>query len=152
MQIEERYLWVKTSSKSLVCQARPLSLKQGFKRGVVENNIYIKMEKDNLLITLVHVDDLIFGSNNDDMGHGFSQEMSIIGELSFFIGLQVSQIDEGIFIYQTNYLKEMLKHFGMEECEPVSTPVITRWKLRMMNLLKTIQLFTGLWLGVYYTL
>lgn len=70
--------------------------------------------------------------------------MSMIGELSFFLGVQVSQTDEGIFISQTKYLKEMPKQFGMEECAPVSTPMITGCKLRMMNLLKSIQIFTGL--------
>lgn len=62
-----------------------------FKRGVVDNNLYIKMDKDSLLITLVYVDDLIFGSNNNDISHGFAAEiskefeMSIIGEFSFFL-------------------------------------------------------------------
>ena len=46
-----------------------------FKRAVVDNIIYIKIEKDNLLITLVYVDELIFGSNNDDISCGFAQEM-----------------------------------------------------------------------------
>lgn len=69
---------------------------QDFKRVVADNNLYIKMENYNLLITLVYADDLIFESNNDDMSHEFSQEMSnkfemsIIGELSFFLGLSFS--------------------------------------------------------------
>jgi hypothetical protein len=45
---------------------------QGFKRGVVDNNLYIKTEKENLLNTLVYVDDLIFGSNDDATSHGFA--------------------------------------------------------------------------------
>jgi hypothetical protein len=46
------------------------------------------------------------------------------------LGLQISQLDEGIFISQTKYIKEMLKKFGMEDCKPVSTPMVTSYKLR----------------------
>jgi hypothetical protein len=57
-------------------------------------------------------------------------EMSLLGELTFFLGLQISQLDEGIFIFQTNYIKEMSKNFEMEDCKPVSTPMVTSCKLR----------------------
>ena len=55
--------------------------------------------------------------------------MSMVGELSFFCGLQVSQLHKGIFISQSKYLKEMLKIFNMDECAPVSTPMSTSYKL-----------------------
>jgi hypothetical protein len=55
--------------------------------------------------------------------------MSMLGELSFFLGLHISQSNKGIFISQTKYIKEMLKKFRMEDCAPVSTPMITRCKL-----------------------
>lgn len=109
---------------------------QNFKKGVAGSNLYIKMDKDKLLITLVFVDDLIFASNNDEMSHEFAQnmskefEMSMIGELSYFLGLQVSQTTAGMFISQTKYLKDMLKRYRMEECAPMSTPMTTNYKLR----------------------
>jgi hypothetical protein len=53
----------------------------------------------------------------------------MLGELTFFLGLQVSQSDKGIFISQTKYIKEMLKKFQMEDCKPMSTPMITGFKL-----------------------
>ena len=55
--------------------------------------------------------------------------MSLHGELKFFLGLQISQLNDGIFISQSKYIKEMLKKFGMEDCKPVSTPMITGCKL-----------------------
>ena len=55
--------------------------------------------------------------------------MSILGELTFFLGLQVYQTDKGIFISQTKYIKDMLKRFKMEESKPISTPMITWCKL-----------------------
>jgi hypothetical protein len=62
-----------------------------------------------------------------DMHNEF--EMSLLGELSFFLGLQICQINQGIFISQTKYIKEMLKRFGMEYCKPVITPMQTSCKL-----------------------
>jgi hypothetical protein len=56
--------------------------------------------------------------------------MSMIGELRFFLGLQVSQSDKGIFISQTKYIKEMLSKFQIEYGKPMSTPMITGCKLR----------------------
>jgi hypothetical protein len=57
-------------------------------------------------------------------------EMSLLGELSFFLGLQICQRNQGIFISQTKYIREMLKRFGMEDCKPVITPMQTNCKLR----------------------
>jgi hypothetical protein len=57
-------------------------------------------------------------------------EMSLIGGLSFFLGLHICQRNQGIFISQTNYIKEMLKRFGMEDCKLVTTPMQTSCKLR----------------------
>jgi hypothetical protein len=55
--------------------------------------------------------------------------MSMIGELSYFLGLQVKQSSGGIFISQEKYLKEMLKKFQMEDSSPVSTPMVVGCKL-----------------------
>ena len=64
-------------------------------------------------------------------------EMSMLGELTFFLGLQVSQSDKGIFITQTKYIKDMLKKFKLEDSNHVSTHMVTSCKLRrMMSLWK----------------
>ena len=55
--------------------------------------------------------------------------MSMLGELTFFLGLQVCQSKRGTFISQTKYIKEMLKIFKMEESKPVSSPMATWCKL-----------------------
>ena len=55
--------------------------------------------------------------------------MSMIGEPSYFLGLQVSQTTATMFISQTKYLKHILKRYGMEECAPLSTPMTTNCKL-----------------------
>ena len=56
-------------------------------------------------------------------------EMSLLGELTFFLGLQVHQTTDGIFLSQAKYLKKIMKKYGMEECKIVSTPMITECNL-----------------------
>jgi uncharacterized membrane protein YciS (DUF1049 family) len=88
-----------------------------------------------LLIVLVYIDDIIFGCNKDSLVQWFSSvmesefEMSMIGELSFFLGLQITQRHEGMFIFKEKYLREMLKRFQMEDSKPMGTPMVTGCKL-----------------------
>jgi hypothetical protein len=111
--------------------------KQGYKRGTTDNNLYIKIEDQNMIVVVVYVDDIIFGSNLTIMRRKFATEMqeefemSMLGELSFFLGLQVTQSEKGIFISQTKYIKEMLKKFQMEDSKHVSTPMVTGCKLSL---------------------
>jgi hypothetical protein len=90
---------------------------KGFKKGIVDSNLCIKTEGDDLLVVLVSVDDIIFGCTNQSSVQWFANsmktefEMSMIGELSYFLGLQVKQSSAVIFISQEKYLKEILKKF-----------------------------------------
>jgi len=51
--------------------------------------------------------------------------MSLLGKLTYFLGLQVQQNKYGIFLSQTKYLKEILKKYGIEDSKPVCTPMVT---------------------------
>lgn len=90
---------------------------QGFRKGNANNNLYIKVGGDHMIIIVVYVYDVIFGGNKyvlwkefvDQMQSEF--QMSILGELPYFLCLQISQQNEGIFISQTKYDKDMLKKF-----------------------------------------
>jgi Asp-tRNA(Asn)/Glu-tRNA(Gln) amidotransferase C subunit len=66
-------------------------------------------------------------------------EMSLLGELSFFLGLQIHQSNQGICISQTKYIIEMLNRFRMEDCKPVTTPMQTSYKLRKDDDSKSIE-------------
>jgi hypothetical protein len=65
----------------------------GFRKGSADNNLYIKVTQDSILLIEVYVDDIIFGSIDDRLSHKFAKdmhnefEMSLLGELSFFLGL-----------------------------------------------------------------
>lgn len=91
--------------------------------------------KNKLLIVIVYIDDIICGGN-DSLCKEFAKEMqkkiemSMIGELFFFIGLQVIESKDEIFISQSKYVKEMLKKFGFDDCKPVTTPLTIRCELR----------------------
>ena len=84
---------------------------QGFSKGSVNSNLYTKIDADKLLIIVVYVDDIIFGSNEEYVSQNFASvmqqefEMSLLGELTYFLGLQVQQNKDGMFLSQTKYLK-----------------------------------------------
>eukprot|EP00253_Pinus_taeda_P003155 PITA_03155 len=104
---------------------------QGFSKGSADSNLYIKIENNKLQILVVYVDDIIFGRNEEAMSQSFALvmqkefEMSFLGELTYFLGLQIQQNEGGIFLYQTKYLKQILKKYGMEDAKPVCTPMVT---------------------------
>jgi hypothetical protein len=80
----------------------------GFKKESADNNLYIKVSQGNILLIEVYVDDIIFGSDEDRLSQKFAKdmhnefEMLLLGELSFFLGLQIRQSNQGIFIYHTS--------------------------------------------------
>eukprot|EP00253_Pinus_taeda_P033860 PITA_33860 len=104
---------------------------QGFIKGSTDSNIYIRIDNDKLLILVVYADDIIFGSNEEHTSQNFALvmqkefEMSMLGELTYFLGLQVQQNKDGIFISKTKYLKQILKKYGMEDSKPVCTLMVT---------------------------
>jgi hypothetical protein len=108
---------------------------KGFKKGIVDRNLYIKSKGDNLLVVLVYVDDIIFCCTNESSVQWFVNsmqtdfEMSMIRELSYFLGLQVNQSSAGIFVSQEKYLKEMLKKFQMEDSSLISTHMVVGCKI-----------------------
>jgi hypothetical protein len=113
---------------------------KGFKKGNVDKNLYIKSEGDNLLVVLVYVDDIIFGCTNESYVQWFANsmqtefEMSMIGKLSYFLGLHIKQSSAGSFVSREKYLKEMLKKFQMEDSSPVSTPMVVGCKISKDNI------------------
>ena len=88
-----------------------------------------------IILVQIYVDDIIFGSTDKKLFERFSKlmqsryEMSMMGELTFFLGLKVSQRKDGIFISQTKYIKDLLKKFDLEDCSSAKTPMATATKL-----------------------
>ncbi|GJR56290.1 putative ribonuclease H-like domain-containing protein [Tanacetum coccineum] len=104
-------------------------LSNRFKRGKIDQTLFIKKQKGDILLVQVYVDDIIFGSTNKELCTGFEKlmkdkfQMSSMGELTFFLGLQVQQKEDGIFISQDKYVAEILNKFNYSDVKSASTPV-----------------------------
>ena len=110
-------------------------LSQGYSRGNSDKTLFLKKKSEDIILVQVYVDDIIFGSTNEEMCEDFVKtmksefEMSMLGEMNFFLGLQVKQLKDGIFISQEKYCKELLKKFDMNQCKAISTPISTSCQL-----------------------
>ncbi|GJV50147.1 putative ribonuclease H-like domain-containing protein [Tanacetum coccineum] len=103
-------------------------LKHNYRRGTIDKTLFIKKNSRDIILVQVYVDDIIFGSTNQTWCDEFEVlmkgefEMSAMGELTFFLGLQVKQQPDGIFISQDKYVQDMLRKFDMESVRPATTP------------------------------
>ena len=110
-------------------------LSQGYSRGNYDKTLFIKKKREDIILVQVYVDDIIFGSTNEEMCEDFVKtmksefEMSMLGEMNFFLGLQVKQLKDGIFVSQEKYCKELLKRFDMDQCKAINTPISTSCQL-----------------------
>nr|GEU69712.1 hypothetical protein [Tanacetum cinerariifolium] len=97
----------------------------------IDQTLFIQKQKGDILLVQVYVDDIIFGSTNKDLCKAFEKlmkdkfQMSLLGELTFFLGLQVKQKQDGIFISQDKYVTELLRKFGLTDRKLTSTPIDT---------------------------
>ncbi|GJY07594.1 ribonuclease H-like domain-containing protein [Tanacetum coccineum] len=107
-------------------------LDNGFQRGKIDKTLFIKRHKGDILLVQVYVDDIIFGSTKKELCNAFEKlmhekfQISSIGELTFFLGLQVQQKKDGIFISQDKYVVKILKKFRFTEVKTASTLMKTQ--------------------------
>nr|GEX88127.1 putative ribonuclease H-like domain-containing protein [Tanacetum cinerariifolium] len=113
--------WYGTLSKYL--------LKNSFQRGTIDQTLFIKRQREDFILVQVYVDDIIFGSSNPQLCREFEAfmhekfQMSAMGELNFFIGLQVLQKEDGIFLSHDKYIGDILKKFGFLYVRSSNTPM-----------------------------
>ncbi|GJT96715.1 retrovirus-related pol polyprotein from transposon TNT 1-94 [Tanacetum coccineum] len=104
----------------------------GFMKGVVDPTLFTRKTGKHILLVQIYVDDIIFASTNPKSYQLFAHEMnstfqmSMMGQMSFFLGLQVSQNPRGIFINQSKYALEILKNYGFDTGTPMDTPMPER--------------------------
>ncbi|GJU77267.1 retrovirus-related pol polyprotein from transposon TNT 1-94 [Tanacetum coccineum] len=98
---------LKQAPKAWYDRLKAFLIKHEYKIGMVDNILFTKKKSSNLIIF----------------------EMSMMGELNFFLGLQIKQMEDGIFFNQSKYIKEMLKKFGLEDSKPMKTPMSSDTKL-----------------------
>nr|GEY87775.1 putative ribonuclease H-like domain-containing protein [Tanacetum cinerariifolium] len=113
--------WYKTLANYL--------LENSFQRGKIDQTLFIKKQKEDILLVQVYVDDIIFESTNKELCKALERlmkdkfQMSSMGELTFFLGLQVKKKDDGIFISQDKYVAKILRKFGFTDVKSASTPI-----------------------------
>ncbi|KAK1650786.1 hypothetical protein QYE76_068591 [Lolium multiflorum] len=115
---------------------RDFLLHDGFCMGTVDSTLFTKRVKGGgLFICQIYVDDIIFGGTNPNHNKAFELlmtrkfEMSMMGELKFFLGFQVRQLAKGTFISQEKYVRDMLKKFNMTNASPMKTPMPVKGQL-----------------------
>jgi hypothetical protein len=110
---------------------RDFLITNGFKVGKADPTLFTKTIVKDLFVCQIYVDDIIFGSTNKTTCEEFSRimiqkfEMSMMGELKYFLGFQIKQLQDGTFISQTKYIQDILKKFGMKDGKPIKTPMGT---------------------------
>ena len=110
---------------------RDFLIANAFKVGKADPTLFTKTCDGDLFVCQIYVDDIIFGSTNQKSCEEFSRvmtqkfEMSMMGELNYFLGFQVKQLKDGTFISQTKYTQDLLKRFGMKDAKPAKTPMGT---------------------------
>ncbi|GJX55642.1 putative ribonuclease H-like domain-containing protein [Tanacetum coccineum] len=103
-----------------------------FQWGKIDKTLFIRRDKGDILLVQVYVDDIIFGSTKKSLCTEFKKmmhkkfQMSYMSKLTFFLGLQVKQKEDGIFISQDKYVTEILKKFGLTDVKTTSTPMETQ--------------------------
>nr|GEY29906.1 hypothetical protein [Tanacetum cinerariifolium] len=106
-------------------------LENGFHREKIDQTLFIKKQKGDILLVQIYIDDIIFSATNKDLCKSFEKlmkdkfQISSMGELTFFLGLRVKQKKDRIFISQDKYVAEILKKFGLTEGKSACTPIDT---------------------------
>ena len=115
--------WYERMTKFLV--------RNGYRKGGIGNTLFVREMDGKLMIAQIYVDDIVFGGMSDQMVQHFVKqmqsefEMSLVGELTFFLGLQVRQMEDSIFISQSKYANNIVKKFGMENSSHKNTSAPT---------------------------
>ena len=110
-------------------------LKQGFEIGKADPTLFTRKVGKDIFVCQIYVDDIIFGSTNHTFCEKFNRimtkrfEMSMMGEMKFFLGFQIKQVKDGTFISQMKYTHDMLKKFDMVNAKRIKTPMPTNGHL-----------------------
>ena len=101
-----------------------------FVKGKIDNTLFIYMTNGDVILVQVYVDDIIFGSTSYKLCKQFEKlmakkfEMSMMGELTYFLGLLIKLTDNGTSISQEKYTRNLMKKYELIDCASVKTPMV----------------------------
>jgi hypothetical protein len=110
-------------------------IENSFKIGKADSTLFTRKMGTDLSVCQIYVDDIIFCSINKSFYDKFNKiltdrfEMSMMGELKYYLGFQIEQLEDGTFISKTKYTHDLLKKFGMDKAKTIKTPMDTNGDL-----------------------
>jgi hypothetical protein len=122
---------LKQAPRAWYGRSRGFLFERGFEMGKVDQNLYLLRQGKDILIVQLYVDDIVFGGSFNSLVARFAEdmsrefEMSMMGELQFFLGLQIKQSKEETFVHQAKYTKDIVRKFNMEDSKAMATPMST---------------------------
>ncbi|KAL5573132.1 hypothetical protein UlMin_022729 [Ulmus minor] len=110
-------------------------MQSGYSVTPADSSLFVKANEGKIAIVLVYVNDLIITDDDEVEILQTKENLSVrfqmkeLGQLKHFLGLKVDRTQEGIFLCQQKYAKDLMKRFGMLECKPISTPMKPNTKM-----------------------
>jgi hypothetical protein len=120
---------LKQAPRAWYGRLRGFLLNRGFVMGTVDRTLFLLKHGNDMLIVQIYVNVTVFGGSSHNLVAKFADEMSreiemsMMGELQYFLGLQIKQVKDATFVHQTKYTKDMLRKFQMQDVKPMSTPM-----------------------------
>jgi hypothetical protein len=122
---------LKQAPRAWYARLKGFLFERGFEMGKVDQSLFLLRQGRDILIVQVYVDDIVFGGSSNSFVARFAEdmsrefEMSMMGELQFFLGLQIKQSMEGTFVHQAKYTKDIVQKFKMEDSKAMATLMST---------------------------
>jgi hypothetical protein len=122
---------LKKAPRAWYGRLRGFLFERGFDMGKVDQTLFLLKKGRDILIVQVYVDDIVFGGSSNSLVAMFAKdmsrefEMSMMGELQFFLGLKIKQSKKGTIVHQAKYTKDIVQKIKMEDSKAMTTPMST---------------------------
>jgi hypothetical protein len=126
---------IKQAPQAWYTRLKTFLVEHEYVMGTVDKTLFTLSHVTDFLLVQIYVDDIIFGGSSHTLVFRFQEMMesefqiSMMRELTFFLGIQVKQMKQGTFVHQAKYMKDLMKKFNMAELKPVSTLMSTATSL-----------------------